>query len=142
MSEKLYSYILECQIKGEPITKEGTGTCLGTYHQANLKAITEAVRCLKEKCEVEIYTTDAWVASMFNNNFKLWQKLKWQKSVGGKISNQQEWIELSKVIEGHEVSMTSGSHEYYHAQQYNLMKLGEKYKQLTIEEVNYGSTRD
>ena len=38
-----YSYVLECELRGRPVTREGFGQTEGTYNQSVLTALTEAL---------------------------------------------------------------------------------------------------
>ena len=42
-TEKHYGYVLECMVGGEAKTREGFGKVTGTYHQAVLTALAEAL---------------------------------------------------------------------------------------------------
>ncbi len=38
-----YGYVLECDLRGRPVTREGFGRTEGTYNQAVLTALSEAL---------------------------------------------------------------------------------------------------
>ena len=57
-TEKHYGYVLECMWGGEAKTREGFGKVMGTYHQAVLTALAEALDRFNQSCEVCICTED------------------------------------------------------------------------------------
>ena len=58
-SWKSFGYVLECEVSGEMITREGFGKVVGTYHGAVITAIGKALERFSESCEICIHTEDS-----------------------------------------------------------------------------------
>lgn len=43
-----YGYVLECELHGRPVTREGFGRIEGTYNQAVLTALAEALARIRQ----------------------------------------------------------------------------------------------
>lgn len=47
-----YGYVLECNLRGTPWTKEKFGEAAGTYHSIVLRALIEAMKRLTKPTEI------------------------------------------------------------------------------------------
>lgn len=71
-TEKYYGYVLVCMVDGDAKTREGFGKVMGTYHQAVLTALAEALERFNQSCEVCICTEDEFVLNMLERNLAVW----------------------------------------------------------------------
>ena len=66
-------------------------------------AVIEALKKLKEKCEVTIYTDSKYVADAFLQGWIWnWMKKGWKKSDGKPVLNPELWNTLISEIQKHE----------------------------------------
>lgn len=89
-------------------TKEISG---GEKHTTNqrmeITAVSEALRCLKEPCDVTIYSDSAYVINCFKQKWYIgWQKNGWKNAKGQPVQNQDLWEDLLKQVERHSVVFT------------------------------------
>ena len=63
-----------------------------TNNRMELFAVIQALRALKESCEVEIYTDSAYVADAFLKNWiTSWEKNNWKTSGKSDVKNVDLW---------------------------------------------------
>lgn len=89
-TEKHYGYVLECMVGGEAKTREGFGKVTGTYHQAVLTALAEALGRFNQSCEVCICTEDDFVLNMLERNLAIWAGNEFLTSKKKPVANQEE----------------------------------------------------
>lgn len=113
VTEKKYGYVLECQMpySGKQ-TREGFGQITGTYHQATLEAMGEALERINQSCEVHIHTPDEFVLNMMQNNLETWAGSGFLNSKGKPVANQEAWMQLWPLVRKHLVKPRSGKHSY------------------------------
>lgn len=75
-----------------------------TNNQMELTAVICALECLKESCQVELFSDSAYVVNAFNQGWvENWKKHDWKK--GNKpIKNLELWQRLNSLIEKHQVN--------------------------------------
>ena len=112
LTEKNYGYVLECMINRSAITREGFGKTTGTYHQATLTAMAEALGRFEKSCEICICTEDEFVLNMIDHNIATWAENDFLTSKKKPVANQKEWMEVWKLIKRHKVLGKPGKHEY------------------------------
>lgn len=113
VTEKQYAYILECQRRsGEPVTREKFGAITGTYHQATLTALNEAMERINQSCVVRIYSQDMFVLNMIDRNLSRWVATDFKNTRGNPLANWEEWRKFWMLYEKHKVSGRHGTHEY------------------------------
>ncbi len=79
------------------------GEASTTNNRMELTAVTEALKKLKEKCEVTIYTDSKYVADAFLQGWIWnWMKKDWRKSDGKPVLNPELWKALISEIRKHE----------------------------------------
>lgn len=79
------------------------GEASTTNNRMELTAVTEALKKLKEKCEVTIYTDSKYVADAFLQGWIWnWMKKDWRKSDGKPVLNPELWKVLIAEIQKHE----------------------------------------
>lgn len=80
---------------GEPST---------TNNRMEIYAVIAGLRCLKEKCKVNIYSDSAYAVNAFNQHWiDNWMKSGWKKADGKPVLNAELWQELYSLVRQHEV---------------------------------------
>lgn len=111
-AEKWYGYVLEYKADGETKTREGFGKIEGTYHQAVLTALIEALERFRESCEVHVHTENEFILNMIDTNLKKWAGNEFQNSRGKPVANQEEWMEVWGLSNKQLLITEHGDHEY------------------------------
>lgn len=80
-------------------TKEISGTEEDTTNnKMELRAAIEALKALKEPCEVELFSDSAYLVNAFNNAWiEDWQKNGWRNANKKQIKNIDLWTELIEL---------------------------------------------
>lgn len=63
ITDRKCSYVLSVSIRDEERTREGFGHFEGTYHQAVLITLAEALERMTAPCEICVHTRDTYVCS-------------------------------------------------------------------------------
>lgn len=72
-----------------------------TNNRMELTALINALKKLKEKCEISIYTDSKYIVDAFNNGWLMnWIKKDWKKSDKSPVLNVELWQELLSLLEG------------------------------------------
>ena len=76
-----------------------------TNNRMELTAVIEGLKCLKEPCEVEIYSDSAYTVNAFNNGWVYgWEKSGFKKADNKSVLNEDLWRELLSLTRTHRVS--------------------------------------
>ena len=88
------------------IKKEISGAVKETTNNImEITAVIEALKCLKEECEVEIYSDSAYVVNAFNQGWIAnWIKNNWRNASKEPVKNKELWQELIALTEKHKVT--------------------------------------
>lgn len=106
-----YGYVLATMHKGELVTREGFGAMVGTYHQAILRSLSEALNRVRASCEITVFSRNAHVMAHL-------QKIGEMEAAGFKdakqndIRNAEFWKDVSRLVKRHTVTTKYGQHEY------------------------------
>jgi len=69
-----------------------------------LQAAIEALKLLKEPCQVNLYSDSAYLVNAFNQNWLAsWQKRNWLNSKKEPVSNRDLWEELLALSQIHKI---------------------------------------
>lgn len=80
---------------GEPST---------TNNRMEIFAVIAGLRCLKESCDVTIYSDSAYTVNAFNKGWiQGWKTNGWKKADGKPVLNADLWLELLSLMEPHEI---------------------------------------
>ncbi len=75
-----------------------------TNNIMEITAVLEALKLLKEPCEVKVYSDSAYVVNAFNQKWiDKWQKNNWKTSGKDDVKNRELWEELYDLVQKHEV---------------------------------------
>lgn len=97
---------------GKPETREETLQSIGTRHELEVKAITEALSRLNQSCEVHVHCEDTFVVNMIDYRIHGWAGNDFRKANGKSIANADGWRVLWKKMQGHLIRMEKGRHSY------------------------------
>ena len=80
---------------GEPST---------TNNRMEVFPVIAGLRCLKESCDVTIYSDSAYTVNAFNEGWiQGWKTNGWKKADGKPVLNADLWLELLSLMEPHEI---------------------------------------
>ena len=109
--ERWHGYVVACIKNGEEKTVNGFGHIFGTYHEASLRSLSDALDRLNRSCEVYIHTEDHFVLRMLENNLEKWAENNYMGSKGP-IKHAELWEEIYERIQGQEIYTEEGRHTY------------------------------
>lgn len=76
-----------------------------TNNVMELTAVIEALRLLKFKCKVSVYSDSAYVVNAFNQKWIYgWMKNGWKNASKEPVKNKELWEELYELTKTHEVT--------------------------------------
>ena len=79
---------------GEPST---------TNNRMEIRAVIEGLACLKERCDVTIYSDSAYTVNAFNEGWIYgWIKNGWRKADGKAVLNVDLWQQLYDAVRKHD----------------------------------------
>ena len=80
------------------------GEARTTNNRMELMAVIVALKALKEKCNVKLYSDSAYVCNAINNNWLMsWQLNSWRNSNKKEVLNKDLWLELINLLTEHKV---------------------------------------
>ena len=74
-----------------------------TNNQMELSAAINALKALKESCEVELFTDSSYTAKGINEWLAKWQNNGYKTASKQPIKNQELWQELANLLTFHKV---------------------------------------
>lgn len=75
-----------------------------TNNIMEITAVLEALKLLKEKCDVKIYSDSAYVVNAFNQGWIYnWRKNNWKTANKEPVKNKKLWEELYELTQKHNV---------------------------------------
>ena len=88
------------------VKKEISGAVKETTNNImEITAVIEALKCLKEECEVEVYSDSAYVVNAFNQGWITnWIKNNWRNASKEPVKNKELWQELYELTKIHTVN--------------------------------------
>ena len=76
-----------------------------TNNIMELTAILEALKALKNECEVELYSDSAYSVNAFNQGWIYnWIKKGWRTADGKEVKNKEIWQEIYDLTKKHKVT--------------------------------------
>lgn len=76
-----------------------------TNNRMEMMAAINALKMLKEPCEVELFTDSAYLSNGFNQGWILnWLKRGWKKANGDSVENRELWENLLELSRQHKVT--------------------------------------
>jgi len=74
-----------------------------TNNQMELQAVAEALKVLKRRCEVEIYTDSQYVKNGITKWIFNWKKNDWRNARKKPIKNKEFWEKLDEQVKRHDI---------------------------------------
>ena len=75
-----------------------------TNNIMEITAVLEALKLLKEECEVKIYSDSAYVVNAFNQGWIYnWRKNNWKTANKEPVKNKELWEKLYELTQKHKV---------------------------------------
>ena len=75
-----------------------------TNNRMELLAPIMAIKRIKEKSEITVYTDSTYLKNGITDWIKKWEKNGWKSSSNQPIKNKDLWLELNKLCSDHSVS--------------------------------------
>ena len=76
-----------------------------TNNRMELFSVISGLKCLKEKCDVTVYSDSAYVVNAVNNGWlKNWGRNGWKNADKQGVKNRELWVDLLLTAEKHNVS--------------------------------------
>ncbi len=76
-----------------------------TNNEMEITAVLEALKILKEPCEVDVYSDSAYVVNTFEKGWiDNWVKSGWKTSSKDPVKNVELWKELLELMKKHDVT--------------------------------------
>ncbi|UOF90865.1 ribonuclease HI [Fodinisporobacter ferrooxydans] len=89
---------------GENIKELSGGDRLTTNQKMELVAAVEALKALREPCNVTLYSDSAYLINCFRQKWYVnWQKNGWKNSKKEPVQNKELWQELLQLQDHHHV---------------------------------------
>ncbi len=80
------------------------GEKVTTNNRMELQAAIEALKALKEPCNVKLHSDSAYLVNCFQQGwYKGWMKNGWKNSKKQPVENQDQWKELLELMKIHQV---------------------------------------
>lgn len=113
--ERKCGYVLSTLLRGGEETRKHFGTVSGTYHQAVLLTIADALEHMTRSCKICIHTRDLYVGSRLEKITEM-AGAGWMDSKGHPIKNKEEWQQVYKAMNAlpdpHEITAKTEKHSY------------------------------
>lgn len=113
--ERKCGYVLSTQLRTGKATREHFGRVTGTYHQAILLTMVDALDHMTRTCDVCFYISDLYVTSRLGKITEM-AGSGWLDTKGKPIANREEWRRLFKAInqlpDPHKISAKTEKHSY------------------------------
>ena len=76
-----------------------------TNNRMELTAVIEGLKCLKEPCQVDVYSDSAYTVNAFNNGWVHdWAGSGWRKTDNKPVLNSDLWQELFSLSKTHKLT--------------------------------------
>ncbi len=76
---------------------------LTTNNRMELRAVIEALKSVKETCEINVTTDSQYVRQGMLEWLTKWKKNNWRTSNKEPVKNQDLWQELDQLVQSHQV---------------------------------------
>lgn len=91
---------------GEHVKEISGGELQTTNQRMEMCAVLEALRALKESCQVTVYSDSAYVVNCFKQKWHVnWKKNGWRNSKGDTVQNRDLWEALLEEMDRHRVEL-------------------------------------
>ena len=80
------------------------GSDMTTNNQMEMQAVIEALKILKEPCDITLTTDSQYVVRGMTEWLKDWVAKNWKTAAKKSVANQELWQELKTLSEKHKIS--------------------------------------
>lgn len=85
-----------------------------TFNRSTLIAAIEALKRLNQRCHVIIYTDNAYVKNMVEQeNPEKWRRAEWKKAAGKGVQNKELWKRFLEEKDKHEIEVRFSKYSAY-----------------------------
>ena len=77
---------------------------LTTNNKMELQAVIEALKMLKRRCDIELYTDSVYVKDGITKWIDNWKKNNWRTSKKDDVKNKELWVELDNLVNQHNIN--------------------------------------
>lgn len=85
-----------------------------TFNRLTLLAMAEALGRMKEKCHIIMYTENAYVKNMIEqDNPERWRRAEWKKAAGTTVQNKELWELFLEQADKQEIEVRFSKHNEY-----------------------------
>ena len=100
---------------GNPATRILTGEEeKSTFNRLTLLAMAEALGRMKEKCHIIMYTENAYVKNMIEqDNPERWRRAEWKKAAGTTVQNKELWELFLEQADKQDIEVRFSKHSEY-----------------------------
>lgn len=74
-----------------------------TNNRMELTAVVEALRALKERCRVTVYTDSRYLRDGITSWIQRWKRNGWKTAAKTAVKNQDLWEALDRICQKHQV---------------------------------------
>jgi ribonuclease HI len=74
-----------------------------TNNKMELKAVIEALKNLKKKCDINLYTDSNYVKNGITQWIFNWKKNDWKTTDKKEVKNKELWQELDSLVQRHKI---------------------------------------
>lgn len=75
-----------------------------TNNRMELRAVVEALRCLKFPCKIQLHSDSSYVIKAFNEHWlENWKRRAWMNAARQPVANRDLWMELDSLVQEHQV---------------------------------------
>ncbi len=76
-----------------------------TNNKMEVTAVIEALQCMKQNCNITVYTDSKYVVDTFEKGWlSNWMANGWKSSTGKPVKNVELWKQLYSLMQGHVVN--------------------------------------
>jgi ribonuclease HI len=72
-----------------------------TNNRMELTAVIEAIKTVKKKCIIDVYTDSVYVQKGLNEYLANWQKNGWKTAAKKPVKNVDLWQEVASLLDNH-----------------------------------------
>lgn len=105
------------------------GESYTTNNKMELTAVIEALKCLKRRCSVEIYTDSQYVKRGITEWVEGWKQKNWKLSNKKDVLNKELWQQLDTLVSQHNIEwfwVKGHNNDEFNEKADNLARLGIK----------------
>lgn len=101
-----------CRLHYAETVKELTGSEeRATNYRMEIKAVLEALKCLKESCEVRLVTDSDYILNGISKWLPHWKDRGWRTvadghKLGNPVKNVDLWLEVDELLQKHKLNMS------------------------------------